>query len=143
MALAKDTPRNYKRRGLEAGPPVQASSEIFAGSACSTDTGGEVGPLATGEVSFAGFSIQGTDNSAGSAGDIDARLLTEGLIELTVTGLDDNDDLNDVVYASDDGTFTLVASGSMAIGRVYEIVSLTDNKCIVLFKGAVHEHQLD
>lgn len=142
MALAKDTPRNYKHRGLEAALPVQASSTIYSGSAVSIDTGGEVGPLAVGEASFAGFSRKQVVNS-GSAGDTNAPIITEGLIELTITGLDDNNDLNDVVYATDDGTFTLVASGAMAIGRVFEITSLSANKAVVLFKGAVHEHQLD
>lgn len=143
MALSKDTPRNYANTGLEAALPVQGSSTIYAGSAVTIDTGGEVGPFATGEVSFAGFAKKKADNSSGSAGDINAAIITEGLIELTVTGLNDNNDLNDVVYATDDNTFTLTASGALAIGRVFQIVSLTAGTCLVRFKGAVHEHQLD
>jgi len=143
MALSKDSPRNYRATGYEAALPVQASSVIYAGSAVTIDSGGEVGPFSASEVSFAGFARKQADNGSGSAGDINAAIITEGLIELTVTGLDDNDDLNDVVYGTDDNTFTLTASGAKAIGRVFQIVDLTANKCVVLFKGAVHEHQLD
>jgi len=143
MALSADTPRNYRATGYEAALPVQASSTVYAGAAVTIDTGGEVGPLSASDVSFSGFARKKADNSAGSAGDINAAIITEGLIQLTVTGLNDNNDLNDVVYATDDTTFTLTASGAVAIGRVFQIVNLTAGTCVVRFKGAVHEHQLD
>ncbi len=143
MALSADTPREYSHRGLEAALPVQASSTCFAGGALTIDSGGEVGPLSASDVSFAGFCRKQSDNSSGSAGDVDVAVITEGLVKLTITGLDDNNDHNDVVYATDDGTFTLTASGAVPIGRVYQIESLTSNTAIVLFKGAVHEHHLD
>ena len=143
MALSADTPRSYSVVGVENALPVQASSTIYAGSALSIDTGGEVGPLATGEVGFVGFAINKVDNSSGSAGDVNARVLTSGEVELTITGLDDNNDINDPVYASDDGTFTLTASGSTVIGRVSQIVSLSDNKARVKFSGLSNEHPND
>lgn len=143
MALSADTPRNYSVRGIENVLPVQASSTIYAGSAVTIDTGGEVGPLATGEAGFVGFAIAKADNSSGSAGDIGARVLTDGEIELTVTGLDDNNDLGDEVYAADDNTFTLTASGAIAIGRVSQIVSLSGNKCRVKFTSIHNEHWND
>lgn len=143
MALSADTPRHYSVCGVENALPVQASSTIYAGSALSIDTGGEVGPLATGEAGFVGFAINKVDNSSGSAGDVNARVLTSGEVELTITGLDDNNDINDPVYASDDGTFTLTASGSTVIGRVSQIVSLSDNKARVKFSGLSNEHPND
>ena len=143
MALAADTPRSYSNQGIENALPVQASSTIYAGSACSIDTGGEVGPLAAGEAGFVGFALKKADNSSGNAGDINARVLTKGEIELVITGLDDNDDINDVVYATDDNTFTLTASGGVAIGRVSQIVSLSANKARVQFAGLVAEHPND
>lgn len=143
MALSADTPRNFTVVGRRNALPVQATSTIYAGSAVTIDTGGEVGPFAAGEVSFAGFAVSKADNSSGSAGDINADIITEGEIELVVTGLDDNNDLNDKVYATDDNTFTLTASGGLAIGRVSQIVSLSANKCRVKFSGAVNEHPLD
>jgi hypothetical protein len=144
MALSADTPRAYRDTpGPEAALPVQASSTIYAGSACSIDSGGEVGPLSASDAAFAGFARKFADNSSGSAGDINCVVYTEGLIELTITGLDDNNDLNDLVYASDDGSFQLNPTGGVAIGRVFQIVSLSANKAVVLFKSAVHEHAND
>lgn len=143
MALSKDSPRAYGNVGLEAALPVQASTTIYAGGALTIDTGGEVGPLSASDASFVGFARKGADNSSGSAGDINAAVITNGLIELTVTGVNDNNDIGDVVYATDDNTFTLTASGAVAIGKVFQIVSLTAGTCIVLFKSSVHEHQLD
>lgn len=143
MALSADTPRHYSVTGIENALPVQASSTIYAGSAVSIDTGGEVGPLATGEAGFVGFAKAKADNSAGSAGDINARVITDGEIELVITGLDDNNDIGDEVYASDDTTFTLTASGSVAIGRVSQIVSLSDNKARVKFTSIHNEHWND
>lgn len=141
MALSADTPRHYSCTGIENALPVQASSTIYAGSAVSIDTGGEVGPLATGEAGFVGFAKANADNSAGSAADIKARIITNGEIELDVTGVDDNNDIGDIVYATDDGTFTLTASGAVGIGKVSQIVSGT--KCRVKFESIHNEHWND
>ena len=143
MALSADSPRHYSVKGVENALPVQASSTIYAGSACTIDTGGEVGPLATGEAGFVGFAIAKADNSGGSAGDINARVLTDGEIELTITGLDDNNNIGDEVYATDDNTFTLTASGGTAIGRVSQIVDLSANKARVKFTSIHNEHWND
>lgn len=144
MALSADTPRNFSMVGSRNALPVQASSTIYAGSAVSIDTGGEVGPLAAAEVGFVGFAVSKVDNSAGSAGDVNADIITSGEIELTVTGLDDNNDLGDIVYASDDTTFTLTsATANTAVGKVSQIVSLTDNKCRVKFTSLHNEHWND
>jgi len=143
MALSADTPRNMTWVGHRNALPVQASSTIYAGSAVTIDTGGEVGPLATGEAGFVGFAVSKADNSSGSAGDINADIMTEGEIVLTVTGLDDNNDLGDEVYATDDNTFTLTASGAIAIGRVSQIVSLSAGTCRVKFTSIHNEHWND
>lgn len=143
MALSNDAARIYadQTNRREAALPVQANSTIYAGSALSIDTGGEVGPLNSSDAAFAGFARKGAVGV--TAGDTNVAVYTECIVELTITGLNDNNDINDVVYATDDNTFTLTASGGLAIGRVYQIVSLTDNKALVLAKSAAHEHQLD
>lgn len=143
MALSQDTPRNYKDIGPRAGHPVQASSTIYAGSAVSIDTGGEVGPLNTSDAGFLGFAVSKADNSSGSAGDIKADIISEGYVELSVTGLDDNNDIGDTVYATDDNTFTLTASGAIAIGKVFSISDTSTTKCIVNFKSLHSEHWND
>lgn len=138
MALSADKARIYTNDPdqVERALPVQASTTIYAGGALTIDTGGEVGPLSTSEASFVGFARKGANNSGGSAGDINAAVITKGCIELTITGLDDNNDIGDIVYASDDNTFTLTSTGNMAIGRVAQIVNLTDNKAMVKFHGS-------
>lgn len=136
MALSTNTPRTYRNVDLRvpAADPVQASTTCYVGGALSRDSGGEVGPLAASEA-FAGFCRAKADNSSGSAGDINVSVWRRGHIELTVTGLDDNNDLGDTVYATGDDTFTLTASGAVAIGKVEQIISLTDNKALVAFEG--------
>lgn len=143
MALSANTPRHYSVKGVLNALPVQASSTIYVGSAVTIDTGGEIGPLATGEVGFVGFAVEKADNSSGSAGDINCEILADGEIELVITGLDDNNDIGDEVYATDDNTFTLTASGALAIGRVSQIVSLSANKARVKFTSLHNEHWND
>jgi hypothetical protein len=133
MALSADTPRNYSVGTLrESAQPVQASVTCYAGAAVSRDSGGEVGPLAAGEA-FAGFvKAQATGTTAGA---INVAVYDKGEVELTITGLDDNNDIGDTVYATDDGTFTLTASGAVSIGKVSRIVSLTGGKAMVSFEA--------
>ena len=136
MALTADKPLEYKGvlHRLESAQPVQASTTIYQGGAQSRDAGGEIGPLAASEA-FAGFSADGADNSSGSAGDINAKVWTKGIVLLTITGLDDNNDIGDTVYATADDTFTLTASGAVSIGKVYEIESLASNTAWVAFEA--------
>lgn len=143
MALSADTPRNYEPGAERKAFPVQASSTIYCGSAVSIDTGGEVGPLATGEAGFYGFAAAYCDNSSGSAGDKNAEIFASGVVELTITGLDDNNDIGDIVYATDDNTFTLTASGAVGIGKVAQITSLSAGKARVRFSSLGHEHWND
>lgn len=136
MALSQDKPRDYK--WIDGRPttsqPVQASVVSYIGGAQSRSTGGEVGPLAAGEA-FAGFAAVTTDNSTGSDGEVTTKLYAKGIVLLTVTGVDDNDDIADTVYATDDDTFTLTASGGVAIGKVFEIEDLSSNQAWVYFEA--------
>jgi hypothetical protein len=136
MALSANASRNYEPDSLhESAQPAQAVV-TYAGSALTRDSGGEVGPLNTSET-FVGFAIAKVDNSGGSAGDLNVPVYDRGVVELTVTGLDDNNDLGDAVYATDDGTFTLTASGALQIGKVIQVKDLTNNICRVQFEGDV------
>lgn len=145
MALSADTPRTYTDNPKSCNAlPVQASSTIYVGSAVSIDTGGEVGPLSSSDTGFYGFAKEKADNSSGSAGDINAEIYTSGEVLLTITGLDDNNDIGDIVYASDDNTFTLTsATGNIAIGKVCEIKSLSGGTAYVRFASLGHEHWND
>lgn len=133
MALSADQPRNYARRGDEADAAAQVDV-AYAGGALTYDSNGDVGPLLTSE-NFAGFAVKQTDNSAGSAGDKTVRYLSEGLIELSVVGLNDAADLAAAVYATDDNTFTLTASGALQIGKVHQVTDASNTKALVKFEG--------
>jgi hypothetical protein len=141
MALSADCPRTYAGASpmIETAQPVQASTTIYAGGAVTRNSDGEVGPVAASEV-FCGFARK--QAVAVSAGDVNVAVYAEGMIELVVTGVGDNDDIGDIVYATDDNTFTLTASGAVAIGRVAQIVNLTTGKCLVAFHADTHRDQV-
>lgn len=145
MALSANTPRTYESGSLEEKAlPVQASTTIYAGSALTIDSGGEVGPLASADAGFYGFAANYADNSGGSAGDIEVAVYVKGVVKLTITGLDDNNDIGDIVYASDDNTFTLTSTTTnKAIGRVAQIESLSAGTAMVRFESLGHEHWND
>lgn len=132
MALSANTARNYEVNSChESAQPAQAVA-VWGGGALSRDSNGEVGPLAASEA-FAGFAI--TDVPAGTAGAALVPVYDEGVIELTVTGVDDNDDIGDTVYATDDNTFTLTASGGVSIGKVLQVLNPVTTLCRVQFQA--------
>lgn len=135
MALSADTPRDYE---LGVGPdfnhlPAQVDV-TYAGSACTIDASGDVGPALTSE-SFVGFATQQIDNSAGSAGAVEVQIRQRGVVKLTVAGVTGDSDVGSAVYLTDDNTFTLTASGALQIGKVVRHVSSTT--CFVYFEGAL------
>lgn len=113
--------------------PVQASVTVYAGAALTIDSNGDAGPLATSET-FVGFATQKVDNSSGAAAADDVQIRQRGKVVLTVVGVDDDNDVGSAVYATDDGTFTLTASGALQIGKVVRHISSTS--CVVYFEGA-------
>lgn len=133
MALSADKPRKFDS-GVDPmfnDLPVQASTTVYSGGALSHDSNGDVGPLAASET-FVGFAEQQLANT--TAGAKSVRVRQKGIIQLTVTGVDDANDIGATVYATDDNTFTLTASGGVSVGKVVRwIVSTT---CEVYFEGA-------
>lgn len=133
--LAADEPRAYEATG--AGPTfndLAAQVDIhFVGSAMSIDANGDVGPLLATEA-FVGFCEENIDNSAGAAGSVNVKVRQKGHARLTVVGVDDHNDVNAQVFATDDNTFTLTTSGGAVIGKVIRWIASTT--CIVAFEGA-------
>jgi len=129
--LAVDQPRSF-----EAGPdpvyndmPVIASDIIYSGAAvgnAGTGSGldGYARPLVGGDE-FEGFAEGKADNSSGAAGAVKVKLKQRGVVKLSVTGVTGATDKNSTVYATDDNTFTLTASGASAIGKVVRYISGT------------------
>lgn len=104
--------------------PVIASDIIYEGSAVGENGSGYSRPLVAGDP-FQGFAVRDADNSSGSAGAINVRVIQQGVVcNLPVTGataITAND--FPVVYASDDNTFTLTAGSNTAIGNVVRWIS--------------------
>jgi hypothetical protein len=138
MALAVDTPRVYELGNINE-LPVKAATKIYEGAAVGDDASGYMRGLVAGDP-FRGFAQRQADNSGGAAAAINVKLITNGLISLTITGIA----LTNVgaeVYASADGTFTLTASGNSKIGYVHRYVAA--NTCIVAFSDKGEEAGAD
>lgn len=128
MALSADTPRVYELGDINS-VPVKGSAKIYEGSAVGL-TSGYARALTAGD-DFVGFAERQADNSADSTdGAINCRVISKGLIKLTITGVAVTD-VGLPVYASADGTFTLTQSTNSYIGNVYRYV--TTDTAIVAF----------
>jgi len=112
--LALDTPRDYEL-GDRNDLPVAATTKIYEGSAIGFSSG-YARPLNAGDV-FAGFSKARADNTLGAAGALRVRVQDRGKIVLPISGAAITD-IGKAVYASDDNTFTLPATGNSYVGRV-------------------------
>ena len=87
---------------------------------------------ATGVNGFVGIAKEEVDNSAGSVGDLNIEVWTEGDFELTGTGFSQAT-VGDLVYGDDNYACVLsIGSTSVPIGRVVKYVSST--KSIVSIK---------
>lgn len=134
-----------KKRAYEAGYepcfndfPVIASDIIYEGAAVGdgasgTGVDGYAHPIDASDT-FLGFADSKADNSSGAVGAINVRVRQRGAIKLAVTGVTGAGDLGSTVYCTDDDTFTLTASGGIAIGKI--IRHVTSTTVIVYFEGA-------
>lgn len=112
--------------------PAVNADIIYEGAAVG-DSSGYARPLVGGDA-FQGFADRKCDNSAGAAGAKNVRLRQRGAVVLTVTGASAVTDEGSTVYATDDDTFTLTASGGSSIGKVKRWISGTS--CVVYFEAA-------
>ncbi len=115
MALSANASRTYET-GYINELPVKASTTIYEGAAVGDDAAGYARGLVAGDQ-FRGFAEAKADNSSGDAGDIKVRVITKGIIKLSITSLAITD-VGRPVYASDDGTFALAGIGTY-VGHVY------------------------
>ena len=119
--LATDKQRPYELGDLNSLPMV-ATDIIYEGAAVGiVAASGNARPLTAGDA-FAGFCIQNADNATGSAGDVRVQVKTHGEVQLPVANVAATD-LGKPVYASDDDTFVLTATGNSYIGKVKRFVS--------------------
>jgi len=122
-----------RQDGCRRSYPVAASTTIYEGTLVFVNAAGNADDdTATGVNAFVGIAVAKADNSAGSAGDIDVEVYTEGDFELTGTSLALTD--NGMPIYADDNYALVLALGatSVRIGTVVRTVSTT--KCIVAIK---------
>lgn len=95
---------------------VAASTQIYLGSLIGATSGGYGRPLEAGDTAV-GFAKDNLDNTEGSDGDQKADVKAKGKVSTFISGLT-IDNLGAKVYASDDNTFTLTATGNSYVGKV-------------------------
>jgi predicted RecA/RadA family phage recombinase len=106
--------------------PVAASVVIFKGAIVMLNASGLLAPAAAlAGAKMAGMAYEKCDNSNGAAGDVDCKLLREGLFELSGSGFTQAD-VGEEVYASDDQTVsTTQGTNEIAVGKIAQVVSAT------------------
>jgi hypothetical protein len=116
MALSANTPRAFELGSINS-LPVLTAVRIFEGSAVGIDAAtGYARPLVAGDA-FVGFAESEANNTSGASGDIRVRVRTAGEVVLAIAALAITN-VEAPVYASDDGTFTLTATGNSYVGKV-------------------------
>lgn len=105
---------------------VVASDIVYKGALVKTNAAGYLAPMAAEAAAFfAGIAYEKADNSAGSAGDIVCQVMRKGVFPFVTSGMA-IDDMQKIVYASDDQTVSLVqGANELAIGRIVEVISAT------------------
>lgn len=140
--LSVDTPRVFETGHDEYlnEIPMVDNDIIYDGAAVGDNASGLARPLSGGDV-FLGFCTKNADNTGTghAASAINVKVKGRGVAKLTVTGVSSAADVSEIVYASDDATFTLTASGSSAIGRVLRWV--TSTTCMVYFQAKYLQDQ--
>lgn len=114
--LAANRQRDYQMGDKEE-YPVIAADIIYQGAAVGENGSGYARPLVAADP-FLGFAEAKADNSAGAAGAITVNVKKSGNIVLPISGLAITANDRPAVYASDDDTFTLTATGNTLIGYV-------------------------
>lgn len=132
--LAADKPRAFEcgHDDLNNEIPMVATDIVYAGAAVGDNGSGVARPLVSADP-FLGFCTEKADNSTGAASAINCKVRSKGVVKLSVTGVSSTADVTEKVYATDDDTFTLTASGASAIGRVLRWVS--GAVCLVRFQA--------
>lgn len=118
--LAANSPRTFELGDINEFPVI-ADDIIYEGAAVGDNGSGYARPLEAGDP-FLGFAEKKADNSGGSAGDINVRVLARGKVVLPISSLAITDRGKDV-YASDDNTFTLTQGSNTRVGYVHRWVS--------------------
>jgi hypothetical protein len=126
MTALADNLEVDEKEGKLVDHPVVASDIIYRGALVKHNAAGYLAPCAAeaGAV-FAGVAYEKIDNSAGSAGDVAARVLKKGMFLMTGTGFAQTD-VGQSAYASDDQTISKTqATNEQEVGKIAVFVSST------------------
>jgi hypothetical protein len=119
--LSVDTDR-FKVLGAVSAYPVIADDIVYEGAAVGlVKATGHAQPLAAANL-FCGFAERKADNTGGAAAAINVRVVTEGVVKLSISGAVITD-VGQPVYATDDNTFVFSPVGGVFIGKVTRFVS--------------------
>jgi len=129
--LAVNKPRVWPLADINDLPMI-AADIIYEGAAVGDNASGLARPLVAADP-FLGFAQSQADNSLGAASAINVRVKSRGYIEIPVVGAASAADQGEIVYASDDDTFTLTSTSNSAVGKVVRWV--TGTTCVVYFEA--------
>jgi len=118
VALTKDTNRVYELGDINE-VPVKGGVVIYQGATVGSNAAGYAKPLQAGDL-FLGFAENPVNNLTGSDGVKNVRIKKRGSVLLDISGVT-LADVNKSVYATDDNTFTLVATGAVYVGKISRI----------------------
>lgn len=127
--LAADAPM-VQVEGAQNAIGIIANDIVYEGAMVGDNGAGYGRPLVAGDK-FLGHAVSRVDNTvtgpkgvAGAAGDLNIQVLT-GRYRLVVSLAGTITDVGQPVYASDDATYTFVATSNSFVGRVVRYVSST------------------
>jgi hypothetical protein len=101
---------------------IIASDIIYEGAAVgAVIASGHARPLTSADK-FVGFAQTKCDNSSGSAAAKNVKVISEGKVQLSVSGAVITD-IGQPVYATDDDTFAFTPVGGVYIGKVIRFIS--------------------
>jgi hypothetical protein len=121
MALLKNTPITVLEGKLQAYPLYQAI-HAYEGSLIFKRSDGYVTNVAGGNV-FLGHAYAEANNANGGDGALEVFVRTGNYFAKAAVASLAITDLGSPVYASDDGTLVLTASGNSRVGRVAKFIS--------------------
>ena len=129
-ALTAPAPRKIEVKKSFQDMPMTAA-KVYEGSALSDTSSTAPGVAGTNVVrsytspeNFIGIALATVDNSTGTAGSQTIPVLTEGIVQLVVTGATAAS-VGANVYATDGNTFTTTLTANTAIGVIVKIISGT------------------
>jgi hypothetical protein len=135
--LAADKPRQYEDTGVHPDYneiPIIASDTVFNGAAVGESVSTGTGRPLVAADNFLGFCIEQCANEGGAANAKLIKVLATGTVWLTVTNVNNINQLGDAVYASDDDTFTTASTGNTQIGKIKRFDSAS-GKALVFFQA--------